>query len=291
MAFGPASRLGVSRFEETPPVEWTPGLSADQLEIIILAVYRQVLGNAYVMESERLVTAESQFKDGAYSVREFVRAVAKSGMYRARFFESCPRYRYIELTYRHLLGRAPNGYDDMKMHSNILDTAGFDADIDAFIDSDEYQDSFGEDFVPYIRGYKTEAAGTMVEFTHTFELVRGASSSSLKGNLSGKQPRLNARVISGTPTPIVAPSGGSDGWAFQTTDAVRDPKGRQGVGAGSNGKVYRIEVTAYRAKSVNKVSPFRRSNKVYLVPYDKLSEEYKRIHRQGGVIASVTPVN
>lgn len=290
MAFGPASRLGVSRFEETPPVEWTPGLSAAELETIIQAVYRQVLGNAYVMESERLATAESQFKDGTYSVREFVRAVAKSDLYRSRFFEVCPRYRYTELNFRHLLGRAPNGYDEMKMHSNILDSEGFEADIDSYIDSDEYQDKFGEDFVPYIRGYKSEA-GNMVEFTHTFELVRGASSSSLKGNISGTKPRLNALVINATPTPIVAPSGGSDGWAFQSTDPVRDPKTRQGVGAGSNGKVYRIEVTAYRAKSVNKVSPFRRSNKVYLVPYDKLSEEYQRIHRQGGVIASVTPVN
>ena len=52
-----------------------------------------------------------------------------------------------------------------------------------------------------------------------------------------------------------------------------------------------IEVTSYRSKSVNNFSKFRRSNKVYLVPYDKLSEEYQRIHRQGGVIASVTPVN
>ena len=291
MVFGPASRLGVSRFEETPPVEWIPGLSADDLETIIQAVYRQVLGNAYVMESERLTTAESQFKDGTYSVREFARAVAKSGMYRARFFESSPRYRYTELNFRHLLGRAPNGYDEMKMHSDILDSEGFEADIDSYIDSDEYQDSFGEDFVPFIRGYKSEAARTMVEFTHTFELVRGASSSSLKGNISGTKPRLNALVSNATPTPIVAPSGGSDGWAFQPTDAVRDPKGRQGVGAGSNGKVYRIEVTAYRAKSVNRVSSFRRSNKVYLVPYDKLSAEYQRIHRQGGVIASVTPVN
>ena len=139
--FGPASRLGVSLFEETPPVEWVPGLAADDLEEIINAVYRQVLGNAYVMESERLTVAESQFKLGEYSVRQFVRAVAKSDLYRTRFFESCPRYRYTELNFRHLLGRAPNDYDEMKMHSNILDAEGFEADIDAYLDSDEYQNS------------------------------------------------------------------------------------------------------------------------------------------------------
>jgi phycoerythrin-associated linker protein len=54
--------------------------------------------------------------------------------------------------------------------------------------------------------------------------------------------------------------------------------------------VYRIEVTGYRAKNVNKVSQFRRSNKVYLVPFEQLSVQFQRIHAQGGVIASVTVV-
>jgi phycoerythrin-associated linker protein len=62
------------------------------------------------------------------------------------------------------------------------------------------------------------------------------------------------------------------------------------VDASSGGKVYRIEVTSIRANSVNRVSKFRRSNQVFLVPYDKLSEQYQRIHQQGGVIASVTAV-
>jgi hypothetical protein len=93
MPFGPASRLGVSLFDETPPLQWVPGLSVDELETIINSVYRQVLGNAYVMESERLAVPESQFKRGELSVREFVRAVAKSDMYRSRFLENAPHYR------------------------------------------------------------------------------------------------------------------------------------------------------------------------------------------------------
>ena len=129
MPFGPASRLGVSLFDETPPMEWMPGRSTEEIDTLIKAVYRQVLGNAYVMESERLAVPESQFKSGEFSVREFVRAVAKSALYQDRFFTNVPRYRYIELTYRHLLGRAPNSYDDMKMHSAVLDTEGFEADI------------------------------------------------------------------------------------------------------------------------------------------------------------------
>lgn len=281
MPFGPASRLGVSLFDETPPMEWLPGRSGEEIESLINAVYRQVLGNAYVMESERLAVPESQFKMGEMSVREFVRAVAKSALYRDRFFTNVPRYRYIELAYRHLLGRAPNSYDDMKMHSNILDAEGYDADIDSFIDSDEYQNTFGENFVPFLRGWKTEALTHIVGFTHTFQLVRGASTSSLKADLSGKSPKLNALVINAQATPVTSP--GNTFSVPSNTSYVR-----QGVGASDGGKVYRIEVTGYRAKAVNRVSQFRRSNQVYIVPYENLSQEYQRIHRQGGQIVSVT---
>ena len=281
MPFGPASRLGVSLFDETPPMEWVPGRSGEEAQSLINAVYRQVLGNAYVMESERLAVPESQFKMGEMSVREFVRAVAKSALYRDRFFTNVPRYRYIELAYRHLLGRAPNSYDDMKMHSNILDAEGYEADIDSFVDSDEYQNTYGENFVPFLRGWKTEAITHMVGFTHTFQLVRGASTSSLKADLSGKSAKLNALVINAQATAVTVPG-----------NTFRPPTNtsyvRQGVGASDGGKVYRIEVTGYRAKAVNRVSQFRRSNQVYIVPYANLSQEYQRIHRQGGQIVSIT---
>jgi phycoerythrin-associated linker protein len=284
MVFGPAARLGVSLFDETPALEWIPGGSSEDAEVVIKAVYRQVLGNAYVMESERLAVAESQFKLGELTVREFVRAVAKSDLYQTRFFTSCARYRYIELAFRHLLGRAPRDLEEMRGHSTTLDTQGFGADIDSFIDSDEYQNNFGENFVPYIRGYKTEACETMVQFTHTFQLVRGASSSSLKGDLAGATPKLNALTINETATSIVSPASG--GATFRDTSVAA--RSRHGVDASSGGKVYRIEVTGIRSKSVNRVSKFRRSNQVFLVPYDQLSQEYQRIHQQGGVIASIT---
>ena len=217
MVFGPASRLGVSLFEETPRLEQIPGRSEEEVETIIRAVYRQVLGNAYVMESERATIPESQFKSGQFSVREFVRALAKSDAYRSRFFDTCPRYRFIELNFKHLLGRAPDGLEEMREHSTILDTEGFEAEIDSYLDSDEYQNAYGENIVPYYRGYKTQPGQNMVGFTHMFALLRGASSSDLKGSLSGKTPVLNKLVIQQTPVPIVPPSGGAvgDGWAFQ----------------------------------------------------------------------------
>jgi phycoerythrin-associated linker protein len=280
MYFGPASQLGVSLFDETPPIEWIPGRSNAEIEEIITAVYRQVLGNAYVMESERAVVPESQFRRGEYSVREFVRAVAKSDLYMSRFAD-CPRYRFVELNFRHLLGRAPNSYDEMKAHSAILDAGDFDAEIDSYLDSDEYQNVFGDNIVPYIRGYKTEAITHMVGFTHTFQLVRGASTSSLKADLAGKSPKLNSLVINAVATAVTAP-----GTTFRNPPI--SPRSRHGAGADDQGKVYRIEVTGYRAKTLNNISKFRRSNQVYMVPYEQLSETYQRIHKQGGSIVSMT---
>lgn len=287
MAFGPASRLGVALFDETDPVELLPGRSEEEVQTVIRAVYRQVLGNAYVMDSERVAVPESQLKRGDISVREFVRQVAKSELYRSRFFDSCARYRAIELNFRHILGRAPLDLEEMRSHSTILDEKGFEADIDSYVDSDEYQSTFGENIVPYIRGYKSEACQSMIQFTHIFQLVRGASSSSLKGDLAGKQPKLNSLVIQNTPTPVISPA--SSGATFRNPSL--GSRTRLGSGAGEDGKVYRIEVTGYKSDAVNKISKFRRSNQVFLVPYEQLSQEYQRIHKMGGVIASITPVN
>jgi phycoerythrin-associated linker protein len=284
MVFGPASHLGVSRFDATPPIEGIPGSSNDDKEIVIQAVYRQVLGNAYVMESERLTVPESQFKRGELSVREFVRAVAKSNLYQSQFFTDVPRYRSIELNFRHLLGRTPIDLEEMRAHSTLLDTQGYEGEIDSYIDSDEYQKTFGENFVPYIRGWKTEATQNMVQFTHLFEMVRGASSSSRKSNLAGNSPRLNALVIQSTPTAVISPA--SAGATFR--NPTGSPRTIHGTIASDQGKVYRIEVTGYRSKVANRVSQFRRSNQVLIVPFERLSEEYQRIHRQGGVIASIS---
>ena len=294
MPFGPASLLGVERFsqESEAPLELIPGDDNAKKEQIINAVYKQVLGNAYVMESERQVVAESQFKLGEISVREFVRVVAKSELYRGRFFDSCPRYRYIELAFRHLLGRAPVDFDEMRAHAERLDSKGYDADIDSFLDSDDYQNSFGEWTVPYQRGWKTESCTTMQEFTWSFQLLRGNSSSSLKGDLSGISSKLGGNAYQNRPMAVVPPSSqDSQGWSFRSANNLEDAATRLGSGAGDQGKTFRVEVTGYSANNVRRISRYTRSNRVYFVPFNKLSEQFKRIHAEGGTIASITPVS
>ena len=292
MPFGPASLLGVERFDSDTALELIPGDDDAKKEQVITATYKQVLGNAYVMEDERQLIAESQLKLGEISIREFVRRIAKSDLYRSRFFENCARYRYIELAFRHLLGRAPVDFQEMRNHAERLDSQGYEADIDSFIDSEEYQNKFGEWTVPFQAGWKTESCGTMQEFTWTFQLLRGNSSSSLKGSLAGNRSRLGGAAYQNLPIPIVPPSSNeSQGWSFRSATNLQDPSTRLGVGAGAEGKIYRLEITGYRANNVRRTSRYTKSNRVYFVPFDKLSEQFKRIHNEGGKISSITPVS
>jgi hypothetical protein len=122
--------------------------SSEEKEILIRAIYRQVLGNAHIMESERLTVAESQLKNGDISVKEFVRILAQSELYRHRFFNNCAPLRSVELNFKHLLGRAPESYEEVKQHTQILAEEGYEAEIDSYINSDEYVDAFGEDTAP-----------------------------------------------------------------------------------------------------------------------------------------------
>lgn len=57
MAFGPTSRLGIGLFEDTDPIYLWPSRSNEEVETVIRTVYKQVLGNAYVMESDAIQSA------------------------------------------------------------------------------------------------------------------------------------------------------------------------------------------------------------------------------------------
>ncbi|NEQ19254.1 MAG: photosystem I reaction center subunit XII, partial [Microcoleus sp. SIO2G3] len=124
-----ASRLGTEAFSNIPRFELRSGATKEEIELVIRAVYRQVLGNDYVMASDRLVSAESLLRDGNLTVREFVRAVAKSELYKQKFFYNSFQTRLIELNYKHLLGRAPYDESEVAYHLDLYQDKGYDAEI------------------------------------------------------------------------------------------------------------------------------------------------------------------
>ena len=152
-------------------------ISTDTLDLVIAAAYKQVFGNAHLMESERCPKAESQVRMGEITIRDFVRELAMSSRYRYLFWETKPTVTAIELNFKHLLGRPPKNSAEISEHVEIIAQGGYEAEIDAYLDSEEYFATFGDFQVPYLRGYSTESGVSPVGYTRSFSLFGFACAS------------------------------------------------------------------------------------------------------------------
>ncbi|HIK06203.1 MAG TPA: phycobilisome rod-core linker polypeptide [Trichormus sp. M33_DOE_039] len=242
-------------------LELWPSGSLEEIQTIIRAVYKQVLGNPHIMESERLVTAESQLCDRSITVREFVRAVAKSEFYRTRYFESCAPYRFVELNFLHLLGRAPQDQREVSEHIVRTVAEGYDAEIDSYIDSSEYQAAFGENVVPYYRGKNSEANSKQVGYNRIFALDRGPA-------------QIDSAVKSAQLVYAVATNSANEIKASSATV----------IGSGTE-KRFKIVVKGSKFDS-----PRRISTNEYIVPASKMTPQIQRINRTSGKIVSITEI-
>jgi phycocyanin-associated rod linker protein len=279
-----ASRLGTEAFDQAARIELRPSASKDEVEAVIRAVYRQVLGNDYLMASERLKSAESLLRDGNLTVREFVRSVAKSELYKKKFFYNSFQTRVIELNYKHLLGRAPYDESEVVYHLDLYENQGYDAEIDSYIDSVEYQTNFGDNIVPYYRGFETQTGQKTVGFNRMFRLYRGYANSD-RAQVEGTKSRLARELGTNSASSIVGPSGSNTNWNFKASADVT-PRRNMGNAVGEGDRVFRIEVTGQRNPGFPKV---RRSSYAIVVPYERLSEKMQQIQKQGGKIVSITP--
>ncbi|MEM6450577.1 MAG: phycobilisome rod-core linker polypeptide [Cyanobacteria bacterium P01_D01_bin.105] len=239
--------------------ELWPTSSVDDVQAVIRAVYKQVLGNPHVMESERLVTAESQLADGSLSVREFVRAVAKSDFYKARNFECCGPYRSAELNFQQLLGRAPESQAEVSAHICRCQEEGYDADIDSYVDSAEYQKAFGENVVPYSRSV-SQVGLKQVVYNRNFAVNRGPAQ--VSSAVTASQLVYEVATNSTNKITTTAPSAGS------VTE-----------------KRFKIKTTAAKFDQ-----PRRVSFNEYIVSATKMTPQIQRIQRSGARIVSITEV-
>jgi phycocyanin-associated rod linker protein len=278
-----ASRLGVSAFSDSQPLELRPNWTQGDAQAVIKAVYRQVLGNDYIMASERLTGAESLLCNGSITVRDFVRAVAKSELYKSKFFYNNFQTRAIELNLKHLLGRAPYDESEVIYHLDLYQNRGFEADIDSYIDSDEYIENFGENIVPYYRGFSTQPAQKTVGFTRMFQLYRGYANSD-RSQVAGNSSRLAKELALNSVSAIIAPSGSSEGWAYRPSSQGVTPN-KTFRNPTKQGRIYRIEISAMNLPRYPKV---RRVSRALLVPYEELSATLQKISKMGGKVASVT---
>ena len=135
-----------------------PGLGAVEKNDAIKAAYRQLferdITRAYGLSVSDL---ESKVKNAEITMKEFVRRLAKSPLYRKNFVEPFINSRALELAFRHILGRGPSSREEVQKYFSIVSEKGWDGLVNALVDSTEYADYFGEETVPYLRGLGQEA--------------------------------------------------------------------------------------------------------------------------------------
>lgn len=247
--------------KDSDGVELRPGATEADFQVVVREAYRQVLGNIQPMESERLTSAESYLRNGDLSVKGFVTAIAMSSLYRALFFEANSSYRFIELNFKHLLGRAPADQAEISKHVQIYTAQGYEAEINSYLGSEEYNASFGENIVPYCRNNKTLPGISNEGFNRTFSLYRGNAASD-----SGKGASLISSLGGNLATKIISPAKGS--------------------GAYSNtGKRFRITIT-----NASYGSRVTQSNTTFEVGFAQLSRKIQNIQKTGGKIVTIAEV-
>jgi phycocyanin-associated rod linker protein len=264
-----ARQLGFEPFAATSPVELRTNAAEGDVQAVIFAANRQVFGNDHLMESERLISAESMFRQGNISVREFVRALAQSELYRQKFFYSSPQVRFIELNFKHLLGRAPADESEITYHVNLYIEHGYEAEINSYIDSLEYQENFGESIVPYYRGFATQRGQKTVGFNRMFQLYQGYANSD-RAQGKNKSAWLTRDLAQNLANPVRTGNFG---------------KGLTGTTGGDRGQIYRI--TVMQAAS-SRTTQIRRSTSEYLVAYDQLSPTLQRLNQRGSRVMSIS---
>jgi len=184
----------------------------DTLDIAIKASYRQVFGNFFPMESERSIESERHLRNGDITIREFIRQLAKSPFYRSNYFDKVNQQRFIELSFKHLLGRPPLNQKEIIKHVEMIHQEGFEYHINYLIDSLEYEEAFGAFTVPFQRCWNSPCGSTTSSFVNTAALTRSFATSD---NAIDKQKIPSREVVcasqllhnltSNQPYPIVIP--------------------------------------------------------------------------------------
>lgn len=138
--------------EDTPSIYRSSVATTEaDIDAIIWAAYRQIFSEHLIIKNNRQIGLESQLRNRAINVRDFIRGLGKSEVYRTQVADINSNYRLVDLTLKRFLGRAAYNKDEEIAWSIVIGTKGLHGFIDALIDSEEYLENFGDDIVPYQR--------------------------------------------------------------------------------------------------------------------------------------------
>jgi phycoerythrin-associated linker protein len=225
---------------------------------VIHQTYRQVFGNRHLMELDVNPSIEALFINGDLTVQGLVTALAQSETYKKLFLENNSPYRFVELNFKHLLGRPPRDQAELMGHVRLLQEEGYEAEIASYTYSDEYLSAFGIDQVPYNRATQTVVGGSTLYFTRAKALDAGFAG---YDNAETDSKLLNSLC----------------------TDSSPEAQDRRGVG---NANSLTINWTSRRQVGAN-----RRAVQKSVVTQTSMSATIKSILSQGGQILSIAKAN
>jgi phycobilisome rod-core linker protein len=200
----------VERFEvpgdEHPRIYTTDNILAPtEMDMLILAAYRQICNEQQMLSGNRERFLESQLRAGQITVKDFIRGLVLSDSFRRLTYESNNNYRFAEICVQRILGR--NVYSDREKIalSIVLATKGLQGFVDELLNSEEYLSNFGDSILPYQRRrILPQRSQGEVTFAH---MARYGT------DYRNKLPQPNLRALLGVG--FTGPSMSAPQWAWQ----------------------------------------------------------------------------
>lgn len=124
--------------------------SIEERQAALYQIYAQVLERQpYAFERKQLANAEKDFLRDKIGVKRFLKALGHSEVYLNEFYYNSSNLKFLELCFKHFIGRAPRNHEEMQEYCNILMRDGVQELITRMIDSEEYRKHFGCFTVPH----------------------------------------------------------------------------------------------------------------------------------------------
>jgi len=122
----------------------------EERRLALQQIYAQVLERQpYSFERKQLAKIEAEFLRNKIGVKRFLRELGHSEVYLNEFYYNSSNPKFIELCFKHFIGRAPSDVEEMRRYCDTLMRHGVKAMITALLDSEEYSHHFGCFTVPH----------------------------------------------------------------------------------------------------------------------------------------------
>lgn len=138
--------------DELPKIYTTDNLPTSvEMDEIIWASYRQIFSEHQILSSGYDKFLESQLRFNQITVKDFIKGLLLSKAFRNLNYNCNNNYRFVEMCIQRVLGRDIYNEREKLAFAVIVGAKGIEEFINILLNSDEYNQNFGDYTVPYQR--------------------------------------------------------------------------------------------------------------------------------------------